>query len=222
MAHNVSVVLSPTHLVDDVHGSWRPNDLRLCEALRHELDRAGGSEIAVDYQVITTNALLKDGAGRKALFDGIETLPIENVWLRTSGFGATATGAGTRSYIEALQHLHRENRPVVADFVGGFSALASAAFGAVGGISHGVGQRERFDANDWKRPPSASGGGSSVRAYVQELDRYFTETQLNSLFGAREGESRGSAVPIQAAAPTDRRIWSKMHTHTSLHRGLDR
>lgn len=185
----VNAVLAPTHLVEDINDAWRPIDLNLCEALRYELDRTGGSGIAIDYQLISTSAFLKDPANRAALIQDISGMPVENVWMRTSGFGATATGAGTRQYIECVQSFHELRKPIVADMIGGFAGLAALAFGAAAGISHGVGQKESFRASEWKKPPSG-GGGASARVYVHELDRYFKEDQLKAIFGAKGGRSR--------------------------------
>ena len=116
--HRVNAVLSPSHFIEPTTASWRAIDLRACEALRHELDRMGGSHIAIDYQLLTTNALLKDEHARTEMIDGLNTLPIDNVWLRTSRFGATATGAGTRHFIEAVRWFHQIPHPLVADGVG--------------------------------------------------------------------------------------------------------
>jgi hypothetical protein len=162
----------------------------MCEALRHELDKLGGREIAIDYQLITTNTVLRDEQGRSELIDGVHSLPIDNVWLRTSGFGATATGVGTRHFVESVRSIHQIGRPLIADGVGGLAGLAAAAFGAVGGISHGVGQKESFDANDWRKPSRGAGGGAATRIYLHELDRYFTEDQLNAIFAAKGGRAR--------------------------------
>jgi hypothetical protein len=191
----VHAVLAPTHLVEAANEAWRPIDLRLCEALRYELDRCGGSNIAVDYQLITTTTLLKDVAARAAFVADIQTMPIENVWLRASGFGSTATGAGTRQFIESVRGLHEIARPLIADMAGGFSTLGAVAFGAVAGLSHGVGQRESFKAADWRKPPQeGSGGGSAPRTYVSELDRHFKEEQLQAIFNAKGGRSRFSCA----------------------------
>ena len=98
----VHAVLAPTHLLEQMNDAWRPIDLRMCEALRFELDQCGGSDIAVDYQLIATSSLLKDSTNRTALLADIEGMPVENVWVRASGFGATATGSGTRQFVESL------------------------------------------------------------------------------------------------------------------------
>jgi len=186
--HAVNVILTPTHLLETAVDHWRSVDFSFCEMLRQELDRLGGRAVAIDYQLIITNTMLRDEEQRSRLIRGISDLPVENVWLRVSGFGATATGAGTRHFIESVADLHQLGRPFVADCAGGFAALAALAFGAVGGICHGVGQREGFRASDWKKPPAR--GGSKRRIYIPELDRHFPEDQLNAIFAARYGRSR--------------------------------
>jgi hypothetical protein len=189
MTQGANVVLAPTHLIDQISDPWRIIDFHMCEELRDALDRLGGTDVAIDYQLIFPSALLRDAQSRQALIADVGDLPIHNVWLRTSGFGATATGAGARHFIEAVRWLHKINRPLVADLVGGFAGLAVLAFGAAGGISHGIGQKESFRVNVWKRPPN--GGGSFVeRIYVAELDRHFKEDELNAIFGAKGGRSR--------------------------------
>lgn len=185
----VNAILAPTHLIETAESTWRSIDLNMCEALRNELDRQGGSQIAIDYQIITTSALLRDEYARKQLISSTNDLPAVNVWLRASGFGADATGSGTKLFIEAARTLHEINRPLVVDVAGGYASLAALAFGAVGGISHGVAQKESFKAGHWKRP-SSGGGGTAHRVYVHELDRYFNVDQLNAIFGTKGGRSR--------------------------------
>jgi hypothetical protein len=172
--HGVNVVLAPTHLLETAADGWRSVDLSFCEMLRQERDQLGGRAIAIDYQLITTSALLRDEHQRRRLIDGVGDLPVENIWLRVSGFGASATGVGTRHYIDAVCDLHELGLPFVADCAGGFAVLAALAFGAVGGICHGVGQKEGFQANLWKQPPA--GGGGARRIYIPELDRHFPRT----------------------------------------------
>jgi hypothetical protein len=216
--HGVSTVLSPSHFIEPATASWRPIDLRACEALRHELNQIGGSHIAIDYQLLTTNALLKDEYARTEMIDGLNALPIDNVWLRTSGFGATATGVGTRHFIEAVRWMHQIPHPLVADGVGGLSGLAAAAFGAVGGICHGVGQKESFDVNDWKKASARTGGGATTRVYLPELDRYFTEDQLNSIFSAKGGKSRFGCNDTNCCHHGPEDMIENAHTHFIMQR----
>ncbi|MGH8208040.1 MAG: hypothetical protein ACREU6_00320, partial [Steroidobacteraceae bacterium] len=184
----VDAVLAPSHLVETADDAWWAVDRAITEVLRRELDRNGGSDIAIDYQVITTNALLRDHKGRAQIISAVERLPIQNVWLKISGFGATATGMGTRAYIESVRDLHAIGRPLIADAAGGLTGLAAAAFGAVAGISHGVCQNESFQADQWKRPPSDGDRGTRKRIYIPDLDRYLTEDQLNALFAVKGGK----------------------------------
>lgn len=153
----------------------------------------------------------------------IENLPIENVWLRTSGFGATATGSGTRHFVEAVRVLHSLGLPLVADGVGGFPALAAVAFGAVGGISHGVAQKESFKAREWKSPPAPGGGGARQRIYVHELDRYFNEDQLNAIFDAKGGKSRFGCNDTNCCRHGPEDMVENAHAHfiTQRYRQLD-
>ncbi len=195
--HGANVILTPTHLLEAAIDDWRKPDFVFCEVLRQELDKLGGRAITIDYQLITTNAVLRDEQQRLRLISDIEDLPVENIWLRVSGFGATATGAGTRHFVESVAELHELDRPLVADCAGGFAALGLLAFGAVGGISHGVGQREGFRASDWKKPPG--GGGTKRRIYIPELDRHFREDQLNAIFAAKGGRSRVGCNDATAA-----------------------
>ena len=134
----VDAVFAPTHAIEDAGNAWHTVDLASCAHLRSELDRAGGSRIAIDFQLITTARVLKDVQQLARVTEGVAGLPVQNVWLRVSGFGATATGAGTRHIIEAARGLHALGRRLVIDMAGGFAGLSVLAFGAVGGISHGV------------------------------------------------------------------------------------
>lgn len=189
LKYNIDAILAPAHFVERLPSPWTNVDLRVCEELRHELDRSGGKHIALDFQIITTNTLLKDQPSRDALVAGLRHLPIENVWVRASGFGASATGAATRAFIESVRSFHEVNRPVIADYAGGFCALAAAAFGAVGGISHGVGQKENFRISEWNKP-ATNGGGSAKRIYIPELDRALKQDQLNTLLSIKGTRSR--------------------------------
>jgi len=188
--HGVHTVLAPSHLVETADDAWWDVDRAITERLRLELDRNGGSDIAIDYQVITTSGLLRDLEGREQIISAVKNLPIQNVWLKISGFGATATGAGIRTYIESVRDLHSIGRPLIADSTGGFAGLAAAAFEAVAGIGHGVCQNESFRCYEWKMPRSGGGGGTGKRIYIPDLDRYLTEDQLDAVFAVKGGKAR--------------------------------
>jgi hypothetical protein len=209
--HGANVVLAPTHLVETVRSNWQAVDYNLCERLREELDHLGGQSIAIDYQLITSWRLVSDDQHNSQLIGGLTHLPIENVWLRVSGFSATATGARTRHILEAIRAFHELQKPIVADNVGGLPGLAALAFGAVAGIGHGVAQREGFDAYPWNHPQNRK-GGSKRRIYIPELDRYLTEDQLTSLFSTRGGKSKFACNDTTCCANIDAMLDSP-HAH---------
>jgi hypothetical protein len=215
--NNVDVVLAPAHCIESVPNQWLSIDARLCEELRHELDRMGGENIAIDSQIITTNTLLKDAATRDAFVASIRSLPTDNLWIRASGFGATATGAATRAFIESMRGFHEIGKAVVADYAGGLSGLAAVAFGGVGGISHGMIQKETFRMGDWKKP-ATGGGGATKRVYVPELDRFLKEDQLNALFSIRGTRSRFGCNDATCCAHGAEDMIENPHKHFIIQR----
>jgi hypothetical protein len=187
--HQINVVLAPSHLVEDTRDPWIGIASRMCEKLREALDQAGGKSVSIDFPMITTSRILRDRKERENLTEGVERLPIDNIWLRTSGLGSDATGIGTRHFIEATRELHALGHPIVADFAGGFASVAALAFGAIGEICHGVAVHESFKASQWKRPPSNNGGRLAQRIYIPDLDRHLTWSELGVIFAARRGRS---------------------------------
>jgi len=212
MKYSVNAVLAPAHFVDALPNGWTTVDLKL--ELRNELDRSGGKDVALDFQIITTSTLLRDAASRELLVSSVRHLPIENVWIRASGFGASATGAATRSFMESVRCFHELQRPLVADYTGGLSGLAAAAFGVIGGMSHGVGQKETFKASGMNTPPKpGERKGSTKRIYVPELDRSFKQEQLYSLFAVRGARSRFGCNDSNCCANGPEDMIENPHVH---------
>jgi hypothetical protein len=193
VAADVSAVLAPTHFLDASDRSWEAIDLALCEALRRELDRCGGKDIAIDYQWITSAAGLKDAQIRRRMMNSLADLPIENLWVRVGGLGGKATGSGTRHHLRGLAALHEAGKPIIADMTGGFPGLALMALGASGGLSHGLSTKEHFDLNTWRKPPSTK-MRLGARYYVEQLDRYFSEAQLRAIFALKGGKARAGCL----------------------------
>jgi hypothetical protein len=182
-------VQAPTHLLDGSTDAWFPIDRATCVTLRRTLDAEGGDHIAIDYPLMIKNASLRDPAQRRAFIAGLADLPFDNLWLRIFGFGADAPATMLRRYIAAVMDFQQLGKPIVADGVGGLTALATAAFGAVGGVCHGLGEKERFDASDRNKPPKAGGGGREKRVLIPGLDRLLSVRQivlLMSAHGARK------------------------------------
>ncbi|HEY3948223.1 hypothetical protein [Phenylobacterium sp.] len=187
--HKFHAVQAPAHLLESSADAWFGIDRQACDDLRSALDAAGGNAIAIDYSLTLKYGSLRDPAQRRVLIAGLKDLPFDNLWLRVSGFGADAEAPMLRRFIAAAVDFQQLDRPIVADGVGGLAAVAVAAFGAAGGISHGLGEKERFAAGDWNKPPvpRAGGGGREKRLLMPGLDRLLSVKQVELLMAADGG-----------------------------------
>lgn len=192
VAQGFHAVLAPTHILDGSPDPLFGIDRDATAALRRSLDAEGGSKIDIHYELNIKNGALRDPVQRRAFIAGLADTPYASLWFRVSGFGADATPMGLRRYIAAMLDFTRLERPIVADGVGGLAAVAIAAFGAAGGICHGVAEKERFDASSWAKPPKAGGGGREKRVLIGAVDRLLSVKQLETLMtapGARKALS---------------------------------
>ena len=181
-------VLAPTHILDVSPDPLFGIDRDAASALRRSLDIEGGAKIDIHYGLNIKYAALRDPIQRRAFIAGLADTPFSSLWPRVSGFGADASAMRIRRYIAAMLDFTRLERPIVADGVGGLAALAIAAFGAAGGICHGVAEKERFDASNWAKPPKAGGGGREKRVLIAPIDRLLSIKQVEALIavpGAR-------------------------------------
>ncbi|UVC12251.1 hypothetical protein IHQ71_28875 (plasmid) [Rhizobium sp. TH2] len=182
-------VQAPAHVLESSTDQLFALDCEAAASLRRALDAEGGKHIGIDYPLMIKNASLRDPAQRRSFIASLKNVPFENLWFRVSGFGADATPAGLRRYIAAMMDFHRLETPIVADGVGGLVGVAIAAFGAAGGICHGVAEKERFDASDWAKPPQSGGGGREKRVLMSGLDRLLSVKQVDALMAAQGARS---------------------------------
>lgn len=186
-----SAVQSPSHLL--LHGPndpWLGIDLRAAELLRSSLDTLGGKNISVDYVLSINYATLRDPEARRVIINELSTIPFDHLWLRIPNFGVNSTGAMVRQYVSAVSDILERLGPqsIIADYAGGLPALAVCAFGAAGGIAHGVAEKKSFNPSLWIRPRSSSFGGRRKRIYVPNLGHYLTDQEFKQLWdvsGAR-------------------------------------
>ncbi len=205
VGNGITRVMAPTHLLSEAADSWLSTDIASTTALRRALDEAGGKNVAIDYQLMITNATLNDAAQRKAIINSLRETPLDSLWLRVSGFGADATAAGLRKYITASRDFHQLELPVVADSIGGLAGLAALAFGSMGGIAHGVAEKERFDASTWHKPPpppdpEKKRGGNAHVIMLPGLDRLLKPAQAEALIAA-SGARRLLSCPDRTCCP---------------------
>lgn len=189
VARKVHTILSPSRVID-AKGSGLASNARLSGTLRNALDLSGGQDISLDYQVISTAALLRDDEFRAQVVDIVRGVEATNTWLRISGFDAHSTGAGTKRHIESLSDLHLAGKPIVGDMIGGLPGLAAAAAGAVGGICHGAGGKESFRISDYRKEPSGGGGGGKRRVYIADLGRWIGEDQFEAIVQTKGAKSK--------------------------------
>lgn len=190
--NRVDTVLAPSHFIGDpVFRDWLRVDRVSCLALRRALDREGGARISINFPLIVANSMLSDPAARGLVMASLADLPFENLWVRSSGFGADAGPLSAKRYLTAVSGFHNLGKPVVADCLGGLVGQAALAFGAVSGIAPGIGERERFDARNWHKPPEPTEEntpfGRAVRVPVPGLDKSMTIKELDVLASARSG-----------------------------------
>ena len=184
-------VMAPTHLIKSIADEWLDIDLRTTNALRNRLDALGRSATPVIYPLALSYSLFRDQDQRRKLVSLLSTLPISSIWFQIENQGRTSTPAATRRYIEAARDFHSLGVPIVADFSGGVVGLSFLAFGAVGGISHGIMEREVFNTRNWKKASNRDGYGRESRVYVPAIDEMLTKKDAEHLFAsARRAKSQ--------------------------------
>jgi hypothetical protein len=192
VVNRVDVVLSPSHFLGDpACADWLSIDTAACRALRAALDREGGSHIAIDYPVIMSGTALSDMSTRGMVLSALSDLPIDNVWVRVSGFGSDAGPLTMKRYLSSISSFHNLGKPIIGDYLGGIAGMAALAFGALSGIGPGIGERERFDAATWHKPPEPRSEdaefGRAVRVGIPVIQRSVTLKELNLLVSAKSG-----------------------------------
>ena len=211
VANRVDTVLSPAHLIQETDSHWLVTDLQATHNLRRALDREGGKGVRIDYHLMLPISLLKELDQLLPHLKRLGGAPIDNVWLRVSGYGMGGSAAGTKRYIEAAWEIAKLNKPLVGDQVGGIAGLCLAAFGAVGGICHGVAEKEKFNTSYWRRAPS-TGGSSEKRIYLPQLDEYLYRSKAETFMSGRNAKSLVVCKDRQCCLKPD-----DMFTHSQAH-----
>jgi hypothetical protein len=178
-------LLGPTHLLSSANDPWLRRDIVMMNRTADEAARRG-AELDLIYPLAVPMRLLRDSAERHAIIAAIADAPCAAIWLRVENFGDDATGEKVAAYIEACRDFHVRGIPLVGDYVGGMPGLGVLAFGAVGGIAHGVTMQQSFRAASWRRPPveGKKGFGPAWRVYVPQLDVLLKPNVAQTLFAA--------------------------------------
>jgi hypothetical protein len=168
--HAFTEVLAPTHLLESSADDWFRIDCDSTRSLREQLDSHGGQDVQILYSLAISYATFRDPSERRMLIRELRQLPIDALWLRVEGLGANATVNGVRNYIEGASEFGALDVPIVADGMGGVAGQALLAFGAAGGLAHGVTFGERVDNASWRHARTGGGFGPTRRVYLPDLD----------------------------------------------------
>jgi hypothetical protein len=169
LSNQCTQILGPSHLVGDPNDPWLQRDLAMMTSCAEQIEKLR-SNLGLIYSIGLPMSLMRDDDRRSAIVAAISNTPCDAVWLKIENFGDGATGEKTAAYIKACRDFHVLGVPVVADYVGGLPGLGTLAFGAVGGIAHGVTMNQGFSAASWRRPRQEGGGGAERRIYFPQLD----------------------------------------------------
>jgi hypothetical protein len=188
-----SRVLAPSHFISGTQDRWFKIDLDNCSALRKALDLEGGGSIQIDYPLMLPYGSLIDASQRRDLIVKMGSLAADGISMRVSGFGADATAAGIGKYIAAVQAFHFLGKPIIADSVGGLTALGIVAFGAASAVSFGVACKERFDASTWYKPrPKGGGGGGGYSFLIPGIDGLLKHEDAEAIIRSSGGRRLAS------------------------------
>jgi hypothetical protein len=185
-------VMAPTHILSGANDPWLAIDVDNARHLRGGLDRRNGTRIPLIYPLAIPYAALRNRDELSAIVTAIQRAPVASLWLAVESFGSRSTPTATLNFLDAAAELHRLAIPVIADTVGGLVGLSLLAFGAAGGLSHGVTFGEHRSTKAWKKQRDNDDGfGLARRVYLPGVDMLLKPDQARALL---EAGSRAKAM----------------------------
>jgi hypothetical protein len=177
-------VIAPSHVLSSAGDPWLDIDSDAARQLRNYLDRRQGGAVQLIYSLALPYAMFSDKNQRRAVINRLKSVPASALWLKVDRFGSDSNPTAMRAYLEGAAEFHELGIPVVADHVGGVVGLALLAFGAVGGIAHGVTMGERFDSSAWRKPRAGKAFSPSPRVYFPAIDLLLERDEAAALLNA--------------------------------------
>ena len=186
-----TAVLAPTHYIQGANSPWLGIDTRSTRYLRQYLDRAGAEDVPIFYSLAVSYEAFRSAEARSTILEMLKDLPMDSLWIKVSQSGPL-THAAVRNFVHGAAEFHSLGVPLIGDVMGGLRGLSALAFGAVGGICHGVTQKESFSASSLAWPASSSNSGFTwqPRIYVAPLDIHLKKKEALAFFEARGSKSR--------------------------------
>lgn len=177
--HGFTQVIAPTHILSSANDPWFDLDLEAARRLRSYLDRGRGSTVDLIYSLAMPYSVFRNMEQRSALINRLKTVPASALWLKIDHFGHDSSPSAALTYISAAAEFHELGVPIV----GGVIGLSLMAFGAVGGMSHGITLGERFNADAWHKAPVKGAFGAHRRIYIPSLDMQMKPKEAEALLG---------------------------------------
>jgi len=197
--HGYTEVLAPTHLLRDVKDPWLAIDIQSTRLLREYLDQNGGRHIPLIYPLAISYEILRTPKLRAQIINALINVKADAIWLKVDGFGgAHATPTAIRNFITAAGDFHQLGRKLVADCAGGNVSLALLAFGAVGGIAHGVGVFEHFSSAHLRSTKPSNPFTPPMPVYVPSIDAMLSPKEAELLLNASPQAKAAFACPDTA------------------------
>lgn len=187
--HGFTQVLAPTHLVAGPDDPWLKIDIASANALRSALDRHGAGHVQTHYSLALSYEAFRTVPKRLAVLEHLRRASIDALWLNIPGCGSDSSPTAITRYGDAAVDFHALGVPIVADHAGGLMGLSLLAFGAVGGLAHGVTLGERFDASNWLKKPEGKPFGAKTRVYIPQIDLMLSRVDAEKLFEAGGGRA---------------------------------
>ncbi len=186
-----SAVLAPTHYIESANSPWLDIDIRSTRLLRIYLDQNGAQHVPIFYSLAVSYKAFRTIEERSIIRDKLRNIPVEAIWLKVA-LGSNVTHASIRNYVLGAADLHMLEFPTIGDMMGGLRGLSTLAWGATGGIAHGVTQKENFNAASLMSPRDerAKGFAQPPRIYVPALDMHMKRDEADAFFAVRHAKSR--------------------------------
>ena len=190
--HGFTQVIAPTHLISGPDDPWFAIDIASANALRHALERQGADHVQLHYSLALSYEAFRTAPKRLAVLEQLRRAMIDGLWLNISGCGSDSSTTAITRYGDAAADFHALGVPIVADHAGGLMGLSLLAFGAVGGLAHGVTLGERFDAVSWHKVPEGKAFGAKMRVYLPTLDMMLPRVDAERFFEAGGSRARSA------------------------------
>ena len=192
--HGFTQVITPTHLIAGPDDPWLAIDIASANALRAALERHGAGHVQLHYSLALSYEAFRTAPKRLAVVEQLRRAMVDGLWLNISSCGSDSSPTAITRYGDAAADFHALGLPIIADHAGGLMGLSLLAFGAVGGLSHGVTLGERFDTASWHKAPEAGKQvfGAKMRVYLPSLDLMLPRVDVERFFEAGGGRARSA------------------------------